>query len=196
MDEGYIKFKCNWIKSKPFKSSKIQKMEEIRKTLYQIGVIGAYENGIGYGNISARVNGNEFFITGSATGNLLTLDDEHFSKVTGFNLDENTLNCVGPIIASSESMTHGVIYHLDKGINAVVHVHNKRLWLELMNRVPTTSENVGYGTPQMAREIMRLFKEEELKEKKIIVMAGHEDGVIVFGKDLEEAGKVILSYLE
>ena len=50
----------------------------------------------------------------------------------------------------------------------------------------------------MAQEILRLFQKNEInniKEKKIIVMAGHEEGLIFFGKDLEGATEILLHFL-
>ena len=44
----------------------------------------------------------------------------------------------------------------------------------------------------MAYEVMRLFKFTDVQSRKIIVMAGHEGGIIVFGRDLEEASAVLL----
>ncbi len=58
-----------------------------------------------------------------------------------------------------------------------------------MFKVPTSNPDVPYGTPQMAKEMFRLFDEENLGVEKILVMAGHEDGIIYFGKDLDEAAK-------
>ena len=34
-----------------------------------------------------------------------------------------------------------------------------------------------------------------LAQEKIMVMAGHDEGIITFGKNLEEAGAVLLKYL-
>jgi ABC-type lipoprotein export system ATPase subunit len=39
----------------------------------------------------------------------------------------------------------------------------------------------------MGREIMRLFRETEVASQKTIVMAGHEDGIITFGRTVQEA---------
>jgi ABC-type iron transport system FetAB ATPase subunit len=61
-----------------------------------------------------------------------------------------------------------------------------------MNKVPTTAIEVAYGTPEMAKEILRLFREDNLMEKKIVVMSGHEEGIISFGKNLPEAGNILL----
>jgi ribulose-5-phosphate 4-epimerase/fuculose-1-phosphate aldolase len=101
--------------------------------------------------------------------------------------------CKGPIKASSESLTHAAIYRSDKKTNAIIHVHNLNIWTSLIDTVPTTLKHVQYGTPEMAYEIMRLFKETNFREK-IIVMAGHKSGIITFGNNLKEAGKVLLDY--
>jgi len=47
----------------------------------------------------------------------------------------------------------------------------------------------------MVKEVTRLFSETDVLKKRIFSMAGHEDGIISFGKTAEEAGKVMLNYL-
>jgi L-ribulose-5-phosphate 4-epimerase len=195
MDEkGYIKFNCQSIKDKPVDKKLIEQLNVWRNKLYHLKLVGAYPNGIGFGNISIRLDGKNFLITGSATGNHQYLTNKHYTIVTSYNFAENTLTCNGPIQASSESLTHAAVYEANKDINAVIHIHSKSLWNRLLQIIPTTSPTVEYGTPQMAMEIHRLFKETNLNSKKILVMAGHEEGIISFGKDLEEAGNLILSY--
>ena len=66
---------------------------------------------------------------------------------------------------------------------------------KLLELVPSTSKDVEFGTPEMAREIIRLFRETDVLEKKILVMGGHKDGIITFGKDLDEAGGYLLAYI-
>jgi L-ribulose-5-phosphate 4-epimerase len=192
MNEGIIKFNCKWIKNKPLNSELIKNLNIWRDKLYKLGFIGVNNDGIGYGNISNRFLKNQFIITGSATGKLKTLKNQHYTIVLDFNLKKNSLTAEGPIIASSESLTHAVIYEYDKSVNAVIHIHSKELWSKLINNVPTTDKSVEYGTRDMAKEIILLFKEKNLHEKKILVMAGHEEGIISFGKDLDEAGQVLL----
>ena len=55
-----------------------------------------------------------------------------------------------------------------------------------------TSETVAYGTPEMACEIMGLFKETDVQSRKILVMAGHEGGIVAFGKNLQNAFDVLM----
>ena len=193
-DEGYIKFDCQWEKTAPLEDHFLKNLQLWRKKLYDLKLIGAYENGIGYGNISERLEGNKFIITGSTTGNYKTLNASHFSKVIHFDLSKNSLLCQGPIKASSESMSHGALYKIDSEINAVIHVHHLNLWKKLLYKVPTTDKNVSYGTPEMANEIIRLYQNTALPQQKIFAMAGHEEGIITFGNDLDNAGEILLNY--
>jgi ribulose-5-phosphate 4-epimerase/fuculose-1-phosphate aldolase len=195
MNEGIIKFKCNWIKAGPIDSNLISELNVWRDSLFELGLIGVYPEGIGFGNISRRFDKNSFIITGSATGNLNKLTENHYTHVTTYNLLNNSLTCSGPIMASSESLSHAAIYECSPEINAVIHVHNNFLWEHLKNKVPTTSDEITYGTPEMAFEIKRLFKESPVLFEKMIIMGGHKEGIITFGETLEEAGRILLEKL-
>lgn len=192
INDGYIKFKCNFTKTRPVSKEKIKKLNSYRQKLYKLGLIGAYPNKIGYGNIS--IKNKDVIITGSATGNYKKLDNKHYSRITRYNLKKNELFCSGSIKASSESLTHEALYECSKEIKAVIHVHNLKMWSKYLDKLPTTSKDATYGTPEIAKEIKRLYQESEFKKKKIAVMGGHKEGIIVFGKDLKEAYKVLLSY--
>lgn len=196
IDEGYIKFNFNWIKAEPLPSELLSEINRWRDILFQHGLIGVYDDGIGFGNISIRHKGKTFIISGSATGGIKKLDEHHYTVVSEYSHEQNSLTCIGPIVASSESLTHAAIYESDETANAVIHVHSISLWEKLMHNVPTTAENVPYGTPEMANEIKRLFQETDVKTQKIIVMAGHREGIIVFGETLDEAGKVLMDRLK
>lgn len=194
MNEGYIKFKCNWVKKNIILEKDIIEINKIRKLLFEKKLIGCYSNGIGYGNISVR-HKQGFIITGSATGHLKKLSKEDYSLVKNYNINNNELNCEGLTKASSESLSHAIIYEVSEQTNAVIHIHSLELWKNLIENVPTTNKEIEYGIPEMAYEIKRLFSETKVKEKKVLVMGGHESGIISFGKDLEEAYDVLLEYL-
>lgn len=195
MDEGVIKYRCDWIKGEAVEAKLIQDLRKWRDRIHDLGLIGVYENGIGFGNISIRIaNSNQFIISGTQTGHLPHLNPEDYTTVTEFNIEKNTLTCYGFSKASSESLTHAAIYSYQPNINAIIHVHHPQIWKKLLNKVPTTQQNVPYGTPKMATEMFRLFEQENLGEKKILVMAGHEDGFLTFGKDLNEAGEILMKY--
>ncbi len=194
-ETGSIKFHCSWMQAAPVDEKTIIEINRWRNILFNHKLIGVYPNGIGYGNISIRLAGNEFLISGTSTGHLENLTNNHYSIVTAYSFMENTVTCKGPIKASAESLTHAAVYEMGLHSQAIIHVHNKLIWDKLFNKVPTTSPKVEYGTPEMALEMKRLFNTTDLFEKKILVMGGHEGGVISFGKDLNEAGDLILSYL-
>jgi hypothetical protein len=74
-------------------------------------------------------------------------------------------------------------------------VHCIDLWNELIHKVPTTNPSMDYGTIALAKDIFRLFKESDVIEKRIIIMAGDRAGILTFGHDMDEAANVLLSYL-
>jgi len=159
-------------------------------------LIGAYENGVGFGNISHRDGeSNKFFITASATGEIPLLEPGHYVRVEGCNFEDNAVKCTGPLKASSESLTHAAIYQADPGTNAIIHVHNLEQWEGLKGKVPTTKDEFEYGTPGLASDIFRLFKETDVIEKRIIVMGGDPSGLITFGNEMDEAINVLMSYI-
>ena len=205
IDEGYIKYRCDWQQKSVVKPDEITTLNHWRTRLYQLGLIGQYNNGIGFGNISCRLSPqNSFIVSGTQTGGMPELTSEHYTKVTTFDCQQNYLVCEGAIKASSESLTHGAIYESNPDNNAVVHVHHLKLWQQLLNKVPTTDPNCEYGTPQMAAQIAKLSKltvdknqlnQDQSNQDKIIIMSGHQEGVITFGQDLQEAGDTLLKYL-
>ncbi|MBL7114076.1 MAG: class II aldolase/adducin family protein [Bacteroidales bacterium] len=194
--EGYIKFNIDWKESAPvIPAEEFIALNTWREVLYKLEMIGADDQGIGFGNISVRKDRTRnFFITGSATGSATTLGEEHYSLVTGFDIKSNTLSCIGPVKASAESLSHAAVYSTLPEMNAVIHIHHHVFWTNLLEKVAATSDNIDYGTPEMATAIQELLCREGVKDRRVIVMAGHTDGILFFGKHLDEAGAFILSY--
>ena len=194
IDEGYTKYKCDWRRTAALPAAVVHDLNEWRNRLHDFGLVGYYkEHGVGFGNLSIRVNGyEEFIVSGTQTGCVQRTDETHYSLVTACDIDANHVTCEGPVQASSEALTHAALYQLDAGIRAVAHVHSLSLWQALMHRVPTTAEDVRYGTPAMAREFLRLYRETDLPEKGVAVMAGHEEGIVAFGCTMEQAAQRIL----
>ena len=197
IDEGYVKYQCHWQNKPTVTWTEIAELNQLRDKLYQLNLIGQYDNGIGFGNVSIRdVRPEHFIISGTKTGAIPHLTEKHYTKVTQFDWEKNFVTCIGSIQASSEALTHAALYVANPAIQAVIHVHHLSLWQALMNNVPTTNLNCAYGTPEMAREIMRLCQEDETRQLKIIVMSGHEEGIITFGSNLTEAGNTLLGYYQ
>lgn len=195
IDEGYIKFESEWIKAGPLPEDAIAEINKWRQRLYEAGLIGYYKDlGVGFGNISIRYGEpGQFLISGTQTGHLPLLDTRHYVLVTKHDVASNHVTCHGPIEASSESLTHATLYDLDATIQAVVHVHSKSLWARLMHHIPTTSADVSYGTPEMAHEFTRLYRDTNFAQSGIAVMAGHDEGIISIGRSVQEAAERILA---
>ncbi|MEM9164578.1 MAG: class II aldolase/adducin family protein [Cyanobacteria bacterium P01_F01_bin.4] len=181
----------------------VSKLTHYRDLLFGLGLIGQYPNGVGFGNISQRLSqkSSAFIVSGTQTGHLKTLKPEHYAIVNAFDLDRNWLSCSGPIQASSESLTHAVIYQVIPKTQAIIHVHHAGLWQTLMHQVPTTAATVPYGTPEMAREMARLLQGSEVRvgsspRSQTLIMAGHEEGVITFGDTLSDAYTVLMAHYQ
>jgi len=182
--EGIIKFKANWKETDSISNSEFEFINPWRKQCFNKSLIGVGEDGIGYGNISFRIGDtNQFIISGSATGHITDLTRIHYSKVIDFNIINNSINCEGRTIASSESMSHAALYSANTNIKCIIHLHHKELWEKNLNLLPTTDVNIEYGTVAMAQNVFELAKEFS---EGAIIMGGHQDGIIVFGNSFED----------
>lgn len=193
IDEGYIKFNCIWTQ-KIIKVSDALFLEinNWRSKLYDLDLIGMYDNGIGFGNISIRDSKNSFIISGSATGGKSELTKDDYSRVTNCNYKENRVDCVGQSKASSESLSHSIVYETLDNINAVIHIHSPGMWKKYLNVLPTTSKDILYGTPEMAKAIQQLIGLDSASESGAIVMGGHEEGLLFYGEHIDATGNYLL----
>ena len=198
LDEGYIKYQCEWELAPPLPYELLSELNRWRSHMYDLRLIGYYPHlGVGYGNISYRCPGQygHFIISGTQTGHIGRLTDMQYTAISGYDIDANSLHCKGPVKASSESLTHAAVYELSTRYQAVIHIHHFDMWKALLGKIPTTAEEVPYGTPEMAGEVARLYRESDLAVKRIFAMAGHEEGIIAFGESLEAAADVIIDHL-
>ena len=191
----YVKFACEsrpcGTEITPFGG--VAELNACRRKLLQLRVIGVNAKGVGFGNLSMRDGAtNNFYITGSATGGMPELTLADCARLVAYDFKRNWLRYEGSAIPSSESLTHAAVYESDAATGAVIHCHDSKLWAALLNQAPTTSKAVDYGTPEMAYEVMGLFKLTDVQSRKILVMGGHEGGIIAFGRDFEEAFTVLI----
>jgi L-ribulose-5-phosphate 4-epimerase len=189
----YIKFSCEHVAEEITSFGGLAELNACRRKLLHLRLIGVDPNGIGFGNLSVRHGTTDnFYITGSATGGLHELTLADCAKVVACDFERNCVRYEGPALPSSESLTHAAIYESDVTAGGVIHCHDSKLWAAVLNEAPTTSKAADYGTPEMANEIMQLFKRTDVQSRKIVAMAGHEAGILTFGKDLEEAFAVLM----
>lgn len=163
---------------------------------------GRYD-GAGYGNVSARLGPRSaalgrrsFLITGSQTSGKRCIDLADFAVVDGYDYGANRVHSHGRVLPSSESMTHAAAYDASPLVQCVLHAHSPVLWQRRRSLgLPETDPSIPYGTPGMAAEVDRLYRQSVLPERRILAMGGHEDGILVFGRSPEDAGGVLLRWL-
>jgi L-ribulose-5-phosphate 4-epimerase len=196
--EGYFKFNPRFAGVIDFSPACVAELNRSREHLYKLKLVGMYTEGelkgVGYGNISVRSPGG-FVITATRTGGLPVLGQEHYTEIIQVDITRNAVDfraVTEATVPSSECMTHAMFYQADPAVGAVIHVHHLEFWKRLLNRVPTTAPEVEYGTPGMANEILRLYRDTDLPRVKLAAMAGHEEGIIAIGRDLAEAEKILL----
>ncbi|HEX5786759.1 MAG TPA: class II aldolase/adducin family protein [Woeseiaceae bacterium] len=189
VDEGYVKYTSDWRHGPAPAAAAVTLLDTWRQKLFDAGLVGYDEtHEVGFGNVSIRaLRAGEFIITGTQTGHLRETTGKHYCLVTSADIAGNRVTCEGPVQASSEALTHAAIYRLSERINAVAHVHDLTLWARHRDRLPTTAASVPYGTPGMAREFERLWRETDFPTSGLAVMAGHEGGLVCVGGTLAEA---------
>ncbi|NLG35573.1 MAG: class II aldolase/adducin family protein [Lentisphaerae bacterium] len=182
-DEGYIKFSFAHEEAPAPEHPRLHELMRIRDDLHEWELIGVLPGDIGYGNISARIGETgRFLITASGTGLKFPVERGHFCEVLSFDIAQNRVICRGPLPASSESMSHGAIYAARPGARCVIHIHDAILFRMLLAEgAPRTPPEAAFGTPEMARAVGALAA--TLPPVGLIVMAGHEDGLLAFAPD-------------
>lgn len=198
--EGVIKYQLDYTHAPPVAADLIREINAWRKILWLLNMIGqdvSRYDGFGYGNVSQRLNpsSNRFLISGTQTAHIENLGTEHYSLVDMCDPIKNYIKASGPVRPSSEALTHAAIYSMDPAINYVFHVHSPIIWRKALDlEIPVTSRNVSYGTPEMAAEFEAILNDSKARQRQIIVMGGHEDGIVSFGKNAEQAGQILISY--
>jgi ribulose-5-phosphate 4-epimerase/fuculose-1-phosphate aldolase len=196
IDEGVVKFDCDHTPGPAVEAPLLDALDAWRSRLFDAGLIGEYaEHGIGYGNVSARLDDGTVIVTGSQTGARPRLGRAGYARVLASDLARNHVRSEGPVPPSSETLTHMALYAAIAECRAVFHVHDADAWRTLRGRLPTTGEDVPYGTPAMALELERLYRETDFATGRLAVMGGHEDGLIAFGRSLDEAGDTLMHAL-
>lgn len=204
-DEGVTKFELAFEPSAALPAHQLRALIAWRADLWRRGLIGqndARYGGAGFGNVSQRLLSStdvaepRFAISGTQTGALARIDARHFAIVTASFPERNRIEAEGPIAPSSESLTHAMLYRLKPTIRFVFHVHSPDIWRRARGlRLPCTADDVAYGTPAMALEMQRLLRAGVLAHRRLLVMGGHEDGVIAFGRTADQAGAALLQTL-
>jgi len=196
--EGVIKYdRSQFIPAAPLPVSEYHTLAHWRKRLRDLGLIGVYPDGVGYGNLSCRKDYSnifssshpQFLITGSQTGHLEELTGEHFSRVLDFDIPAMKVLSMGVVEASSETLTHAAIYQANPRITAVAHGHHRRLWQRMIElNYPSTSDSLAYGTDLLAHAVGEIARD---RNEGLLVMKGHVDGMICFASSFDKLGVML-----
>ncbi len=189
MNEGVIKFGLNHTYTPPLPKELWEEIGPVRAELFSLGLIGE-KDGVGYGNISRRVEGGGFVITATQTGGLDSLGENHYALVKSYDEDSFVIRSAGPAKPSSEAFTHAAVYALSHKIEWVIHIHSLPIWEMMLRSGFLKSEKVPYGTKEMAMEVRRIYEEKDPLKEPQFVMSGHEEGVMIFGRSAKDALKI------
>jgi ribulose-5-phosphate 4-epimerase/fuculose-1-phosphate aldolase len=174
-----------------------------RKVFLAQGVIGQDSqryDGLGFGNLSRRLPDGDmdaFVISGTQTGHLEELTPADYAIVTSCDPLANKVAACGQIKPSSEALSHAILYQASPKVLWVMHLHSPDIFTYYAKlNLPCTSPSADYGTPEMALEIERLSAGLDYSKPEIIVMAGHQDGILAYGNSADATGRLVLATLE
>ena len=195
MIDGVIKYSIEHQNTNTPLFSGYEQLEALRTRLFTLGLIGE-KDGIGYGNISMRHEGSKsFFITATQTGRKHTLSHEYYTYISDYDFSTFKVISQGSHKPSSEALSHAMIYAIDDCITTVIHIHSLALWEFMKNKnyLATTAE---YGTAEMAEEIAGLYDNLDPMKNNTFVMKGHDEGIMTFGRSVEEAELVLYTIMQ
>lgn len=197
--EGVIKYRLDYAAGPaPAADDAFARLRAWRDVLHRLALVGQTPEryaGYGYGNVSAR-NAAGFVISGTQTGGPARLEADGYAQVTACDVARNAITATGPVKPSSEALTHGAVYALSPDISCVLHVHSPDIWTAAPALgLPATAADVPYGTPAMAAAVATLYATTDLPRVGVFTMRGHEDGVVAFGADADDAGRRLVTVL-
>ena len=195
MIDGVIKYRIEHQTAETPLFSGYEQLEALRTRLFTLGLIGE-KNGIGYGNLSMRYEGSKsFFITATQTGRKQILSREYYTYISDYDFSTFKVISQGTHKPSSEALSHAMIYAIDDRITTVIHIHSLALWkfMKAKNTLATTAE---YGTAEMVEEIAGLYTNLDPMMNNAFVMKGHEEGIITFGRSVEEAELALYAIMQ
>ena len=200
--EGVIKFALDYQAGAPPDPGLLVELNCWREIFVRLGLLGQDPGryaGLGFGNLSRRhpeLTGNAFIISGTQTGSLKTLSPQHYAIVSECNPRTNHIRAMGPVRPSSEALSHGTLYQAVAEARWVMHLHSPDIYaVRDRLRLPSTAPDAAYGTPEMAEDIARLAKTLDPCRPQLIVMGGHDDGLLVYANQADQAGHLAVQTL-
>ena len=195
--EGVIKYRLEHVYAPPQSFPGLARLNAWRTVLYRLELIGqdpGRYGGLGYGNLSQRLKDETFLVTATQTGHLAHLEAEHYVRVVWASPADNALRAEGPAPPSSEALTHAALYAAAAHIRFVIHVHCPEIWRQAVRLgLSVISSDYAYGTPELADQARKIAAASALPG--LLVMGGHEDGILVFGAELAPTAGLLINTL-
>ena len=185
----------------PLPKFNLEKLNWLRQNAREAGLIGDDPSRYPapYGNASIRLESPgriRFAVTGTKTSGLPELTASHVSVIE-YDPGRRLFTASGPCKPTSEYILHGTVYLLDPSAGAVLHSHCPALWNAASRLgIPSTRRGIDTKTAELAAEIERLFRETNVREKRIFSIPAHRDGIVSFGRTPREAWSVTSGFLE
>jgi hypothetical protein len=200
MNSGVITgFHCEVETALACEGTDIAELAKWRKQLRARGLVGQEPGrygGLGYGNLSKRLEDETILITGSQTGHLEELTSAHFARILDFDPDRNWIRSRGLIGPSSETMTHLAIYRSDAEALFVFHTHSPQIWqARAALDLPITDPRFECGTLGLFCAVLELLRDPDRCRQGILAMGGHRDGIMSWGRTADQAGGVLMDCL-
>lgn len=199
VQEGVIRFTLEHSDTPAVTHRELPALRHWHQVLHKHGLISQDSErygGYAYGNMSVRLKGETFIISGTQTAKLAALENKHYAIVDSCDIPRNHVRSHGPVRPSSECMTHAAIYAAHTRALAIVHIHSPVIWNHWQElELAMTPADVEYGTPAMAKAVEICIGNMAGQDHGSIAMLGHEDGIITFAETVEVASKISLDLL-
>jgi len=77
-----------------------------------------------------------------------------------------------------------------------MHLHSPDIFNNYKRlNLPCSDPSAAYGTPEMASAIEALAKEQQDGHSSLLVMGGHQDGILAYGSDADATGGLVIRTL-
>ena len=140
---------------------------------------------VSYGNMSARHDGNSFWMTGRGVnkGNLEVIGRD-IILVSGFDREDRQVHLRVPsgfddARVSIDSSIHAVIYETFPNIEAMIHIHS------YVDNIVFTDDHYPCGTIELCESTLDGLRLTDAPDRTILGLANH--GILVTGTNLDEA---------
>ncbi|HNW70912.1 MAG TPA: class II aldolase/adducin family protein [Bacteroidales bacterium] len=184
-----VKFETVFINNAAPQNPLLEELKKWCSIFHEKGLAPPYPGG-SYGNLSFRIQGHMFMITGTCIGLKNTLDDSCFTEVVSCDPEKKEISVKGSRAPSSESFMHDLIYRNRPDVHAVFHGHNALITQHAAALgIPETLEKTSYGTVELAESVLKI-----LDQNTFIVIKDH--GFVSMAGSMQQAGDEALRWLE